>query len=215
MKKLLVLGDSLSLPRLQPEMCAYEDTWPVLLKQHFEVHQVSLGGGTIGDVLRQVEYHKVFAPEVVVIQCGIVDCAPRALSEFELEFIKKLWGIRSILLPLIKKYSRQLRALRNTTYTSPQKFKNSIVEIKSLFPNATFWVIGILPSCEEYEKRVPGISARIGEFNELLKSAGDRNYISVDDISREAVMSDFIHLNPSGQRFVFEKIMTLLKSNPC
>ncbi|MBI3217923.1 MAG: SGNH/GDSL hydrolase family protein [Bacteroidetes bacterium] len=215
MKKLLVLGDSLSLPRLQPEFCSYEDTWPTLLRQHFNVHQVSLGGGTITDIVRQVEYHKVFNPDIAVIQCGIVDCAPRALSIFELEFIKKLWGIRTILLPVIKRYSRKIRGLRSKTYTTPKVFKNCLALIKETFPNSTILVIGILPPCTEYEIQVPGVSARINQFNAILKLQAGQNYISLDQIERTSIMSDYVHLNPAGQRFVYEKIRTLLMSDSC
>ncbi|NOS93109.1 MAG: SGNH/GDSL hydrolase family protein [Cyclobacteriaceae bacterium] len=215
MMKLLVLGDSLSLPRIQPEFCAYEDTWPILLKENFKVHQVSIGGGTITDIVRQVEYHKIFAPDVVILQCGIVDCAPRALSMFELEFIKKLWGIRKILLPIIKKYSSKIRSLRNKTYTAPSEFKKSLARIKETFPTCSILMIGILPPCKEYEKQVPGISLRINQFNALLRDQSVENFISMDRIDRSSIMSDFIHLNPSGQRFIYDKIVALLTTDRC
>jgi hypothetical protein len=215
MKRLLILGDSLSLPRLQPEFCGLEDTWPNLLKPQFQIHQVSLGGGTIGDLFRQVEYHKAFAPDIVVLQSGIVDCAPRALSIFELEFISKIWGIQSIVLSFVKKHSRSIRSWRNKTYTSPSLFSNKLNEIKTAFPNSQLIVVGILPPCQEYEKIVPGVSVRIKQYNIILREVGSENFISLDTISRDCIMSDFIHLNKKGHLFVYEKIMARLTSKEC
>lgn len=42
MKKILIITDSLALPREKPEICAFEDTWPELLKKNkkFQIHQV-------------------------------------------------------------------------------------------------------------------------------------------------------------------------------
>ena len=215
MKRLLVLGDSLSLPRLQPEFCGFEDTWPNLLKQQYLIHQVSLGGGTISDLFRQVEYHKAFSPDIVVLQSGIVDCAPRALGIFELEFISKIWGLRAVLLPLVKKYSRSLRRLRNKTYTSPKIFSRKLNQIKAAFPNSQLVVISILPPCPEYEKIVPGVSNRIKQYNAILHEVSSENFISLDGIGRKLIMSDFIHLNRGGQLFVYEKIMARLTSREC
>ncbi len=69
MKKILVITDSLGLPRKDPEECLYENTWPILLKKNgFIIHQVSIGGATIDQLYRQVAYHKLFNPDIVIIQ---------------------------------------------------------------------------------------------------------------------------------------------------
>ncbi len=54
MKKILVITDSLGLPRKDPEECLFENTWPFLLKKNgFIIHQVSIGGATIDQLYRQ------------------------------------------------------------------------------------------------------------------------------------------------------------------
>ena len=77
MKKLLLITDSLGLPRLFPEKTEYEDTYPNLLKKHFIIMQYSKGGGTIIELYEQTGYFKAFEPDVIILQSGIVDCAPR------------------------------------------------------------------------------------------------------------------------------------------
>jgi lysophospholipase L1-like esterase len=212
MKKVLILADSLSLPRLNPEVCEYEHTWPYLLKKEYQVHQVSIGGGTISDLVRQIEYHKLFRPDVIILQCGIVDCAPRALGIFELEMIKKIWGVRAMLLPFIKRNSSAIRKYRNKTYTSPSVFLRSLKEIKAAVPTAIFFGIGILPTSSEYERKVPGITQRVDQFNAILANFLKDYFISVSAIDRELIMTDYIHLNARGQKFIYEKLITHITS---
>src|SRR5688500_17972440 len=89
-KKILIITDSLGLPRAVPEVCSYEQTWPFLLNNAgYQIHQVSIGGATVSELYRQLEYHYLFLPDLVIVQSGIVDCAPRALGKFESLLLNK------------------------------------------------------------------------------------------------------------------------------
>lgn len=211
MKKILILADSLSLPRLHPEICEYEDTWPYLLKKDFQVHQVSIGGATISDLVRQMEYHKMVNPDFIIIQCGIVDCAPRALSLFELELVKRIWGLRSILLPFIKQNNKWMRKVRNITNTKPFLFKKELKKLLSLNPKTKVLGLGILPANSEYEQIVPGVSARVREYNSILSAVLIKNFISLDQLDRSGIMTDHIHLNKAGQLAVFNRLVPCLQ----
>ena len=79
-KRILILSDSLALPRNKPETTVVEDTYPYLLKNHFEVYQCSIGGGMVEDLLKQSFYFSQFQPDIVILLSGIVDCAPIAYS---------------------------------------------------------------------------------------------------------------------------------------
>jgi lysophospholipase L1-like esterase len=212
MKKILILADSPSLPRLHPEICEYEDTWPYLLKMDFLVHQVSIGGATISDLVRQMEYHKMVKPDFIILQCGIVDCAPRALSLFELELVKRIWGLRSILLPFIKRNNKWIRKVRKATNTDPFLFKKELTKLLALNSKTKFLGVGILQANSEYEEIVPGISVHVAQYNKILVDALGKNFISLDQLDRSGIMSDHIHLNKAGQLAVFNKIASFLKS---
>lgn len=210
-KKILVLGDSLTLSRRTPELCRHETTWPVKLRMQYEVHQVSIGGGTIRDIHRQIEYHKEFAPDYVILQCGIVDCAPRALTQFELEFIKRLWGVRRLMFWLINQNNYALRKYRGVTYTSPTEFESYFKKIQQAFKESKIYSIGILPAFRDYEKTVPGIGKRIEQYNKILRDQAGSDFISCSEISLDCVMNDNIHLTEQGHDFVFRKIIDAIK----
>ncbi len=212
MKRLLVLGDSLTLPRSNPEVCHYDKTWPVILRSKYNIHQVSIGGGTVGDLRRQVSYHIDFGPQIVIVQSGIVDCAPRAFSQFELELMTRVWLLNSVLKQLARRYSRHLRRIRGITYTKPLEFGKTAAHIRDSFPTTQFIWLGILPAIRDYEKKVPGITGRINEFNAILQQLLGSSFCSLDDIPQEGIMSDNIHLNDVGHSYVAKKVeLKLLK----
>ena len=89
---LLVYGDSLSLPHA-PDGISCFDTYPELLRGMLESANTALrvavlnrsrGGAPIGALFEQfVDDSTYIGPEtgrILVIQCGIVDCAPRPIS---------------------------------------------------------------------------------------------------------------------------------------
>lgn len=93
--RILFLTDSLSLPRVnEEEIVLYEDTYLYKLREEFKESLIvdsAIGGATIKDLYAQVFYYKSFNPDIVVLQTGIVDCAPRAYKKFEKKNISKTW----------------------------------------------------------------------------------------------------------------------------
>jgi len=210
-KKILVITDSLGLPRTKPQECKYEDTWPVLLKNKtdVQVHQVSIGGATVTELYEQLMgYHISFNPNVIIVQAGIVDCAPRAFTKFEISFLTK-YKISAYLLKIItRRYSSFLRRLRGITYTKPQVFKKIVERISDLKKEGIeiYW-IGIAPSNLEYEKKVPNITKNISIFNNIIENRFHKEFISIDNIPNTGIMSDHFHLNKVGNEYVFNCIM--------
>jgi lysophospholipase L1-like esterase len=211
MKKVLILGDSLTLPRHKPEPCAYDDTWPVLLKKNFLVHHVALGGGTIKEIARQLPYHIAYEPDVVIIQSGIVDCAPRALGKLELEVMQQTWFTRKFILPFFKSNNTRLRRIRNKVYSTPSEYASHLGEIKRTLPGALVYALTILPTNQDYEAKVPGIGKRVVQYNSILQKQFGANLISLNDIGAQNIMSDHIHLNRGGHHYVYERIIAVIK----
>ena len=128
--KILILTDSLGLPRFEPEPCFFEETWPILLKEIYSnIHQVSIGAATSQIILKQVNYQKAFNPDLVILQVGIVDCAPRFMTRKELDLTYALGifgkGLRFL-------FNRNwIKKLRNISYINEhiQKIKRLIRDI--------------------------------------------------------------------------------------
>lgn len=210
MKRVLILSDSLGLPRDNPEFCSYEETWPVLLKEHGNLlHQVSIGGATSGELLAQIFYHKVFKPDITIVQVGIVDCAPRFATKYELAILKKIPIVGKWLLKLMNKKS--VRAFRNITYVSPKKFECNISEILKRLNHSELYFLSILPASSDYEHTLPGINSNIDKYNLILKGLSGEKYIDLSAIPMNGIMSDGHHLNAIGHAFIINKLLFKLK----
>jgi lysophospholipase L1-like esterase len=207
--KILILSDSLALPREKPEVCRYEQTWPQLIRNDGHmVNQVSIGGATSADLLRQSVYHTSFHPDVVILQVGIVDCAPRFLTASEKKVLLKIpFAGKSLIRGLNKAW---VRKLRNLTYVPLVPFKANIEGILKAFQACKCLCVAIIPARKEYETQLPGITDKIKTYNEVLERT-PAGYISLDDFPDHGVMSDHHHLNEAGHSYIFMQIKELLK----
>jgi hypothetical protein len=209
MKRILIITDSLGLARSIPEMVKFEETWPQKLKKHFIVHQISIGGATVDFLFEQLDYHLNFNPDYVILQSGIVDAAPRALTKFENDFFNHFYITRRLVNLILPKFSGFFRKARKITYTNSEKYEKNVQAFIHIFHNKLFW-IGIPLSCESYEKKVPGISKSINKFNELLQNNLGSNYVSLEKMPANYLMSDHHHLNMQGHNYIYDQILERL-----
>lgn len=208
-KRILALTDSLALPRNRPEECSYEDTWPSLLDAAgYTVHRVSIGGATSTDLSKQIDYHKNFRPEIVVVQVGIVDCAPRFLTQFEVSVVRKLGILGKVIFKLTN--NNFVKRLRNICYIKPKKFAQNLQDINNGFKESKIIYLGIVPATAEYELQLPGINRRIAQFNNILQQM--KGYINLNDFDMAGVMTDHHHLNKDGQRQVYQKVLNRINA---
>lgn len=206
--KILVLSDSLALPRHKPETCIFDNTWPQLLKNSgFTLHQVSLGGGTIIDIFKQSKYHKSFNPDIVIVQAGIVDCAPRFISRDEKYFLTKIPRYGKKVINFLNK--PWLRKIRSLTYVKQKEYNKYLKRIVKLYGNAQQIYFCEIVGGEGYENVLPGIRRNIRKYNSILSSIEGTKMINFeqDDIT----MSDFHHLNRNGHRDLFNQIRTQIE----
>lgn len=208
-KRVLLLSDSLALPRHIPEKVVYEDTWIELFRSANPdsiISQLSIGGATIDRLWGQYFYHKNFRPDICIIQCGIVDCSPRAFTEFEQYVINSNRYTRKIGNMVIPKIKRFLRKNRYIQLTSQGKFRSTLELFKA--EKMRTIVVGIIPAPAEYNITVPRISENITRYNEILEEVFGDLFIDTNDITSDCLMSDFHHLNKIGHAAVFEKIQS-------
>ena len=208
--RILILSDSLSLPREKPEACSFEDTWPEQIRQTGNIiHQVSIGGATSSDIYRQCSYHASFNPDVVIVQVGIVDCSPRFLSKTEQQILRKIPVFGKKLIQVMNK--KWIRKIRRLTYTSIELFAKNIHSIIQYFKNSQFIVIGIVPPDSRYEDQMPGITRNIFLYNEVLEKA-KASFISLQNMPQKGVMIDHHHLNNLGHKYIAGEIEKILSS---
>ncbi|MGB3947100.1 MAG: SGNH/GDSL hydrolase family protein [Bacteroidia bacterium] len=200
------MADSLPLAREKPEPVFYEETWPSLLKKKgHEVLQICIGGATSNDLLRQVSYHKNFLPDVVIVQVGIVDCAPRHFTQFEILLLRKIPFFGKIALRFFNK--PYIRKIRQISYVSPDRFRQNLIDIQTNFNGIKMLFIGIIPADGKYEKILPGINKSINKYNQILIELFGDKFIDMSCLPENSIMSDFHHLNKVGHKALVEKII--------
>ena len=208
MKRIVLFTDSLALPRHEPEITLFEDTYPFLLKQYFEVFQFSKGGGLIGELLEQSFYYSQFKPDFIIIHCGIVDCAPRAFSILE-ECIMRYSRFGRLFRTMISKVftTKRIRNIRKRSWTPLKSFENTCRQFIKQFEGIPVYSLSILPASKEYEKHVPGISEKIDKYNAVLRNVFENRWIDLSKIPMQGIMSDYHHLTKDGHSYVFTQII--------
>lgn len=210
MKRLLIITDSLGLPRDKPEETFYENTYPFLLSNHYQVFQCSIGGATIKELVDQAHYYKQYKPDIVILQSGIVDCSPRAYTKNEEWF----WGLCSCTKAIRKLLSmtittRRLRRIRKRVWTKESKYKEECNRYIALFPDSQCYVLSIIASPAS-ETVNPGMFSNVGKYNRLLKNLFKEKYINLEEMPVSGIMSDYHHLNSEGHLYVAEAIINAL-----
>lgn len=212
--KILFITDSLAFPRREPEAVMYEDTYIALLKTEFPqcdfIHH-GRGGATIVDLFKHsFYYHETLRPDLVFMQSGVVDCAPRALTVMEQQVISRLPVVNRPLTALVKKYSHTLRRARKMTYTPVAKFAEYVAKFETLFQNV-YW-IGILPALELYEAKVGGMQRNTELYSAILQR---HKYIGTEQLQADDIMTDFHHLNCKGHRKMFLVLSQVIRRELC
>lgn len=213
-KNALLITDSLGLPRIKPEKLTGNYCWTHRIANEnndYDVYLFSRSGFTSRELLKNVDiYFKSYEPDVIIIQLGIVDCAPRALSFNELKLISSIPVIRTLIKKLIDSCRKEIVKRRKITYVTENEFVSNLSTFKAKFPTSKIFAIKIAPPTSDYEKISPGITVNINRFNKLL----EKTFITIDPYesvnASEILMSDHHHLNGKGQSLVFKKVKALI-----
>lgn len=212
MKRIVIFSDSLALPRISPQKTMFEETYPFYLRKNFEIFQFSKGGGLIHDLVEQANYYSLYNPDIVILHCGIVDCACRAFSHNEeLFFASNVFGriLRKLISVTIT--TKRLRNLRKKSWTPLDEFSLNCKRFKDIFHNVPIYALSILPVSDEYEKKVPGIRMKVAQYNLLLKQLFEDYFIDLSSIPSDGIMKDGHHLTHKGQLYVYNKIMEKIR----
>lgn len=207
MKRIVIFSDSLALPRSEPEVTNVEDTYPYLLRSEYEVFQCSIGGGLISELLVQTSYYTQYKPDIVIIQSGIVDCAPRAFSRLAYRYLDET-RIGRVIKRVVKATitTRRIRNKRKISWTLSHEYRNTLSKFQDIFHDSQVFALSIVPVSDTYEAEVPGIRNKVDSYNKIIKDVYLSHYIDLSDIPSAGVMSDGHHLTNKGHQFVYEKI---------
>ena len=230
--KVAVLADSLALPR-SPEMgyVRYEDTYPVLLNirlralfrdQDILLIERGQRARTIGKVLD--DWQEIVdwrLPQFVVVQVGVVDCAPRVFTPSQRSWIERAVParIRNRILSLIKRYRQNIISqAAPKVYTPIADFAAGITEVIARARNAgvsRLFFVNILTPSADFERRSPGFTDNVRAYNAILvdRAVGsDVELIDFDELVAkhggvDALSVDGMHPNAKGHLILANTLM--------
>ncbi len=235
--KVRIYGDSLGLPRIGH--VKNEERYITLLEkfirqknQNIEYLDRTRINSTVTYLHRwYVEDNAYFGEnnDILIIHCGICDCAPRPIPPKLRGFISTLKGkFREIAVKLVKK--NRIRLQKNnfiwrTTEPSifSETYTNWIIEALKSFKQ--IYIVNIAPTNESTEKRSPGLIASITQYNamiaEIITTINKSNIHLIDiyrginddiidqnsDINQYILQEDGHHITPKTHQIIFNKII--------
>lgn len=234
--KIALYGDSLAMPR--KAIVKYHERYIYLIQEwisknkspeYIELKDKAKGSVTILDMLEQYEHDSgyfEFPADVLILQSGVVDCAPRPVAQETREKISRMPSfIRKMAIKylhknrskILQKGNAHVRVERELFYNSVKQFlQRALKDYKRIY------VINICPTNEKTEQHSPGFTANINEYNALLKKAieetGSKNVFLVDvnkfinerfkNIDDYILKEDGHHLTPLGNKIIAEEIIS-------
>ena len=211
--RVLCIGDSLGLPR---EECPYEATWFYRLNNFYEgidFVDYFVRGVTIQDLLERFDtYFQYYEPDVVIIQTGVVDCAPRYINDRKF-FIRALIRLFRVLKcdSLFWRLIKQGKRRTTCVYTNFDLFLSSYDELVKKFINRKtnrVILIEIGHAAESTLQSSPYFNHNVDKYNEAIKEVQLRHPNEVAVVSPLAYIEekDFVdgyHCSPQGMEKVF------------
>jgi len=228
--KVLLLADSLCMPRedednqgpILPhqtygsllEARASELGWQVTVDAERARTIIDVNGG-LGGWLRGL------APsDVVIIQVGVVDCAPRVLTAAEHRLLEKLrprW-LQKVILRFIHHYRARLVRMRRHVYVPLPLFEQLFAQTLRLLVASgarKVGVVAIAPTLPQVTERSPGFAENIELYSESLRALCEREGASfIDPIAGQPatalptlIRRDGHHLTVEGNALYADALM--------
>ncbi|TDF81198.1 hypothetical protein [Pseudomonas sp. H9] len=218
MKTVLIITDSLGLPRVKPERIADDECWVYRLQDLFNQRLKFRTICTPGMDTRQLlvasrDYHQAINPDLVILQVGIVDCYPRALKRGEVSLIKRLPKTLNMMLhKLVKRHYGYLIKRRKIQYVGATEFRNNLLEVRKIFPGSQFRIVPIAPPCSDYRAKNPLIEIAVNNYNKIFMDLFGSEVLAdcYADSGDRIFMSDNHHLNTTGHDQVFNVLSQVL-----
>jgi lysophospholipase L1-like esterase len=234
MRRVLVVGDSLSLTRHESGL-AYEQIYPVRLQRELPddiVINGSLRGNSSETVAAEgylTEYVRPLRPDTVVIQLGIVDCTPRLFSRGEklaLSAMNHTPGLRVVsrgIISLASRHRRTLTRWRQRCQVRPDDFDRYLRafadEARRCNDSCRFVVVNIPCPTGVFLESNYRVEALVQQYNGLLEGLVRDFRGSLVDLygftrsSPGVLLADGYHLNAQAHDFLARETLIRMKTS--
>lgn len=229
-KRVVCIGDSLSLPG---HLNQYEDTWIYKLKLEFPDFDfisffkrqlttdalATMGGGKDGidNWPKGADCLEAYRPDIVIVQLGIVDCAPRLMNKYDKAIMKILP------FPLLNPYIRLIKKFRerkiDNTMVSLNQFRNNWINYidRTVRSNVRVIIISISLPDSAFLTRNPQIHINVKRYNDFLFQLIQKYpNVSVTEALNSSnydqpIYEDGYHPNQFGHKLIFSQLRAFLK----
>ena len=208
MKKIVIIGDSLSLPR-PDDGINFECTYPYLLSKELDSFIIINRSRRANDTKEQTVNQNIMddivylKPDILIIHLGIVDCAPRIFSRNETTLLKYLKFVNKYIIKFASRHRYLITKIFKKVYVKPNEFQQNLeVLIKKVkeYTNKVY-IVNIANTNEENINKSYGFIQHINTYNEILENiAKDENIklIDINSVTGNILLDDGIHLNENG-----------------
>lgn len=221
--RILILGDSISLPRLETP---YEATWIGKLKKNnpsFDIIDKSERGASTFKLVTAggggVDTLEMYSPDLAILQMGITESAPRLFKKqgFEHYFLHRILPdrFRQKYITWVKK--RRVRSPEKSD-APPEVFRENISNycIRAALIDTRVVLMAMAPPSDALKIKSPLFEKVIFLYNNILKDVSlEQEDVSFFNPYSEIALSeeywlDEIHYNSEIHNEVFLKINRLL-----
>lgn len=220
--RILCIGDSLGLPR---EGVTYEDTWFYKLQKYFSKHEFLEQFERKLHITKALDnfysYYVFYPSDIIIIQLGICDCAPRYIIEEKLStrIIQTIF-YKLGLLKLFWKIVKLRKRSPHRVDTPIHIFSDNMNRLISNFINhgvKHIILVKIGHAAESVLNRNIYINENINKYNreiEHIKAKYPQKIVIVNPLEKidENYYVDGYHCNAQGMDVVFSSLKTELEN---
>lgn len=221
--RIVAIADSLSMPRPPKHGSPgtrWEETWPKVLERLLrEIHPSSevINAGKRSRTAEDLEARELVGfiePDIIILQIGIVDCAPRVFSRRQRQIVSLApERLRNFIIRQrsANRFRLTARNPLQKVYTKPAAFERALrtfrdyVEKRS--PTPRVLVLPVLVD-ERLAKKSSGYLTNASLYNGILARVWGDAFIPPAEFSRmhtdDFFLEDGQHLTPSGNRRIAE-----------
>ena len=219
MTRIVILGNSLSMPRPKDGI-KYSDIYAYkLIKSGFEVINRSR---RINDIeIQSLEQNIVddvddLSPDYLVVHLGIVDCAPRLFSKGNRRILGLLPDfIVNKIITTLSRYRSTITKIRKITFVDVDLFevllRLMIVRIKKNNPNINIFILKILQTNKRNIGRSHNFDINIQKYNDVIEKVSREFRLSTKVIDPnffyDGLLKDGIHINKGMHKYISDQVL--------
>jgi lysophospholipase L1-like esterase len=222
-KRVLILADSMAMPRADVR---YEDTWIHLAKAAFPAYDFvdrSSRGATSMRLVTEggggVDCLELYSPDLVVMQMGLAEAAPRLIDKASLEY----WLLNHVVparyrMAYVNHVKKRRGRNPRITEVSPEQYRANLTNFfeRARRCGTRVVVMLIAPITQQFIRKSPHILTNVALYNGICQeAAGPFENVTLlapfdDGMDIEAIALDELHVNAEGHRLLFERLRPLL-----